>query len=161
MPNYGSPEAIEELAARLRSQIEIMRTTGAKVHSDVLKTNWLGAAGTSYKDRAEQDWLWAQSLAGQVDGIASLLDLHANQLRTTLAMISRAEQAIRNWFNQAQHVITSAIQQAQDAASDAIHHLTNLRPPWEGWRWQPHNLPESGSKDWLDVADFMKNQGKI
>ncbi|MGW5051118.1 putative T7SS-secreted protein [Actinokineospora sp. NPDC004072] len=170
MAFYGDPDELDRIATRIEQRATEVRDHGASMLSQAEAMRWKSIAADRCRETVANDRAALDGAADKLDAAAAVLRQHAQQVRELIAAIKRIAESVVNWFNGA----IERFNQAVDAFKDAVRDIANgigdalgfggdapspPRPPWEGWRYQPDNLPPPGDKEWLEVGRFMQARG--
>jgi uncharacterized protein YukE len=163
VPWYGDPDELARLATRLARRAEGVRGEAVALRLRVARLRWQGAAADAFHAAFEHDLARVRLSAQLLDEAAALMRRHAAQVRETLARIRAIEAAVTGWFTDQLRTLERAAGAVVDAVTDPLGTVRRAveDPPWTQWRWQPGNLPESGSMEWLDVGDFFHRAGVL
>ncbi len=157
---YGDPEQLDELAAKLTQRASLVRQHAGDHVRRAQGAHWVSSAAQQYRDTVVTDRAAADQAAANMEYAAAALRAHAQQVRETLATIIRYEREATAWFA---HTTQSLLDRAESIAEkvDNFGKRIIADPPWVTWPIGPHNLPETGDLRWLDVGQFMREQGAI
>ena len=170
MAFYGDPDELDRLAGQIEQRAEEVRKHGKQMVTQAQAMRWKSIAADRCRETIAEDQKKLDATAEKLDNAAAVLRQHAQQLRELIAAIKRIGEAVVNWFNGAIDRFNRAVESFKDAVADMARGVGNAlgfggdspqppRPPWEGWKYQPGNLPPFGDKQWLDVDQFMRAQG--
>ncbi|CRK60441.1 hypothetical protein [Alloactinosynnema sp. L-07] len=170
MAFYGDPDELDRLAGKIEQRADDVRKHGADMDVQAAAMRWKSIAADRCRETITGDRESLDGTAGKLDEAAAALRRHAQELRELLAAIKRIAEAVVGWFNDAIDRFNRALESFKNMVSDMVDTVTGVfggggdapqapRPPWEGWRYQPDNLPPAGDKQWLEVGTFMRAQG--
>lgn len=170
MAFYGDPDELDRIAARIEQRAEEIRGHGADIDSRAGAMRWKSIAAERCRETVAGDRRALEKVATRFDEAAAQLRRHAQELRELLAAIKRIAEGVVTWFNGAIDRFNQAVESFKNAVDDVVDSVGSAlgfggdaprppRPPWEGWRYQPDNLPPPGDKEWLKVGEFMRAQG--
>jgi uncharacterized protein YukE len=157
---YGDPDRLERLARELEEQAEGIDERRRALRSRAAAVRWEGAGGSAFRVAVGEDATALHESADRLRDAAAELRRHAAEVREQLALIRAIETAARAWFvDQAQALARVAAELLADPVA-AVRAVVST-PPWERWPWRPDSLPLPGSRDWLEVGDFLRRQGVV
>lgn len=170
MAFYGDPDELERIAGQIEQRADEVRKHGADMVTRATSARWKSVAAERCRATIAADRVALDGTAGKLDEAAAALRGHAQRVRELIAAIKRIGQAVVSWFNQAIDRFNQAVERFRQAVASMVDSVGNAlgfggdapqppRPPWEGWRYQPDNLPPAGDRQWLDVGRFMQAQG--
>jgi hypothetical protein len=170
MSLYGDPDELDYLAVQIGRRADEVRDRAREMDVQARAMRWKSVAADRARHIVTDDRRKLDESAWRLDEAAVLLRRHAQEVRETIATIQRIEQEVIGWFDGAIKEFDNAVAEftdlVEDAARGVVRWVTGERPeppkePWQGWPYQPKNLPPSGDKQWLEVGEFMRKQGKI
>ena len=100
MGPYGDPDALDALAAELVRRARQVRAAGEEHRRDGDRARWVSEAATAYRRQLAEDCAAADAAAGGLEQAADVLLRHADEVRSRLAAIARAEEAVRSWLSE-------------------------------------------------------------
>ncbi|WP_026423407.1 WXG100 family type VII secretion target [Actinokineospora inagensis] len=167
---YGDPDELDRLAGQVEQRAEEVRRHGATMVGQASAMRWKSIAADRCRAAVADDRKALDTVATRLDEAAAALRKHAQQVRELIAAIKHIADTVVNWFHSAVDRFNQAVDRFNQAVSDMAHAVANglgfggpapqpPRPPWEGWQYQPGNLPPAGDKQWLDVGQFMRARG--
>ncbi|MGH3683883.1 MAG: WXG100 family type VII secretion target, partial [Pseudonocardiaceae bacterium] len=168
MSFYGDPDELDHLAGQIERRAEEVRDHASGMDARARAMRWKSVAADRARETVTGDRRNLDETAQRLDEAAALLRRHAQNVRETIAEIKQIEQAVTAWFSKAIVEFNNAVAEftnlVNDVARGVVHWITGEQPepprePWQGWPHQPHNLPASGDKQWLQVGEFMRKQG--
>lgn len=136
MQPLGSPEAIDALARTLDRRADDLAGVGHRAAQRAQQARWTCAKADRFHHRMDDHQRGMDHMAADLHGIAADLRRTAVALRAEYAFLSKIERGVR-------------------AAFSGFVHSPGVRPPWEGTRWSPQNLPRPGDPAWRDVAKAL------
>ncbi len=157
---YGDPDELDALAGKLTERASVVRQHADDHLRRAQLAHWVSSAAQHYRDTVVSDRGAVDRAAADLEHAAAVLHAHAQQVRETLAAISRYEHEVTAWFA---HTSQSLLDRAESLVEkvDNIGKRILADPPWVTWPIGPHNLPETGDLRWLEVGQFMRAQGAI
>ncbi|MBV9139597.1 MAG: hypothetical protein JO115_01515 [Pseudonocardiales bacterium] len=170
MSLYGDPDELDHLAVQIERHADDVRDRASGMDAQAAAMRWKSVAADRARQTVTGDRRKLDETARRLDEAAVLLRRHAQEVREILAMIQRIEQEVIGWFDHAIKEFNDAVAEFTDLveniAQGVVHWVTGEQPeppkePWQGWPYQPNNLPPSGDKQWLQVGEFMRKQGAI
>ncbi|GGS20108.1 MULTISPECIES: WXG100 family type VII secretion target [Actinokineospora] len=170
MAFYGDPDELDRIATRIEQRATEIRDHGTSMLTQAEAMRWKSIAADRCRETVANDRAALDGTAEKFDAAAAILRQHAQEVRELIAAIKRIAESVVNWFNgaierfnQAVDAFKNAVKDIADGIGDALGFGGDApsppRPPWEGWRYQPDNLPPPGDKEWLEVGRFMQAQG--
>ncbi len=170
MAFYGDPDELDRLAGQIEQRADEVRKHGADMAAQAVAMRWKSIAADRCRETVANDRKTLDGTATKLDEAAALLRRHAQQVRELIAAIKRIAESVVSWFNSAIDRFNQAVDRFKQAVSDMVDTVGSAlgfggdapqppRPPWEGWKYQPHNLPAAGDKQWLEVGQYMQAQG--
>ena len=158
---YGDPDELERLAARLGARADTVREEARDIRAGAGAARWHGEAASAFTAALERDLAGLEQAARRFEDAAAQLRQHAMDVRETLARIRAVEAAVTGWFTDQARMVERAADALVDAVRDPLSAVRDavVEPPWSQWPWRPGRLPLPGSKEWLDVGDFLRRQG--
>jgi hypothetical protein len=139
---YGDPDALDQLAQRLRGRAEEVRRHADEHVRRAEAAHWVSTAAQRYRGQVVEDRRQAYRAAGELDDAAAVLHAHADKVRQAVVRIAWVERKVTGWFER----------EAQRWLDD---------PPWRTWPVTPFTLPPSGDVRWLDVGAAMSELGVL
>jgi len=175
---YGNPDELDLLAGRLEASAGNARARADALWFRSRGIEWESVTAGVFRSKIGEDVTALRHAAGQLDEAAQALRQHAETVRERIAQIRAIEYAVTQWFDEQRRRLYRLADEAVDtvvgagrAAGRAGYGMvaeggnTVLRltedPPWARWPWTPHNLPQSGDKQWLEVGAFLRRQGAL
>jgi uncharacterized protein YukE len=170
MAFYGDPDELDRIATRIEGRATEVRDHGAAMVTQAEAMRWKSIAADRCRETIAADRTSLDGAAGGLDEAAAALRRHAQELRELIAAIKSIAESVVNWFTGAIERFNQAVESFKNAVRDIANGIgdalgfggdspTPPRPPWEGWRYGPDNLPPPGDKEWLEVGKFMRAQG--
>ncbi|OLR90878.1 WXG100 family type VII secretion target [Actinokineospora bangkokensis] len=170
MAFYGDPDELDRLAGQIEQRAEEVRKHGKQMVDAAQAMRWKSEAADRCRETVAGDRKRLDEIADKFDAAAAILRKHAQTVREMIAAIKRIGEQVVSWFNSAIDRFNRAVEGFKQAVADMARGVGNAlgfggeqptppRPPWEGWKYQPGNLPPFGDKEWLQVGDFMRAQG--
>ncbi|SDI62624.1 hypothetical protein SAMN05192558_106225 [Actinokineospora alba] len=170
MAFYGDPDELDRLAGQIERRADEVRTHGEGMDKQAVEMRWKSIAADRCRETIAGDRKTLDGTATKLDEAAAVLRQHAQEVRELIAAIKRIAESVVNWFNGAIDRFNKAVESFKNMVGDMVDTVTGVfggggdapsppRPPWEGWRYQPDNLPPAGDKQWLEVGKFMQAQG--
>ena len=163
MAFYGDARRLDAAVAAVEEKADDIRSLAAAMRDRTTTMAWQSAKADRYRAEIDNDVSKLNAVAAALDTAAARMRDHAATVRERLDAIAHFERAAHQYFQ----TVTSELQRAAAAAVSAVEHpITTLEhtlehPPWEHWVWQPHNLPPSGEKSWLDAGAYLRRMGAI
>ncbi|MGH3867818.1 MAG: WXG100 family type VII secretion target [Pseudonocardiaceae bacterium] len=170
MSFYGDPDELDYLAVQIGRRADEVRDRARVMDAQARAMRWKSVAADRARHIVTDDRRKLDESARRLDEAAVLLRRHAQEVRETIATIQRIEREVTDWFDGAikkfNNAVTEFTNLAEDAARGVARWVTGEQPerpkePWQGWPYQPRNLPPSGDKQWLQVGEFLRKQGKM
>ena len=152
---YGDPSALRRHAHELDLRADDCRLTALRLRRKAATTHWVSTAAARHRDGIDHSAQRLDHAAAGLEHAAAELRSHANRLQDVLDLIEAAERLAVHWFHAAHSWVSSAADVVMGGLSGLIG--AGRKPPWEGWGWNPTNLPPSGHQDWLDVAQRVRS----
>ncbi|SDC88977.1 WXG100 family type VII secretion target [Actinokineospora iranica] len=170
MAFYGDPDELDRLAGQIEQRADDVRKHGADMDTQAGAMRWKSIAADRCRESVAGDRKSLDGTADKLDDAAAILRQHAQQVRELIAAIKRIAESVVNWFNGAIDRFNKAVESFKNAVADMADAVGDAlgfggdepkppKPPWEGWKYQPDNLPPPGDKQWLEVGEFMRAQG--
>ncbi|WP_018687207.1 WXG100 family type VII secretion target [Actinokineospora enzanensis] len=170
MSFYGDPDELDRLAGQVEQRADELRKHGADLDARAGALRWKSIAADRCRETVAADRKSLEGIAGKLDEAAAILRQHAQRVRELIAAIKRIGEQVVTWFNGAIDRFNQAVDSFNKAVSDMVNTVGGYlgfggnapqppRPPWEGWQYQPHNLPPAGDKQWLEVGEYMRARG--
>ena len=135
---YGDPAALDALASELSARARAVRLAGAEHRQSAARTQWVSTAASVYRQQLSTDCVEVDAAADRLDETADLLRRHADEVRTRLAAIARAEQEVRAWMAEQAARGGELLEEAGDALGA---------------------LPEAGADAWRQVSGRLSRMG--
>src|ERR1044072_2211357 len=101
MPFYGDPDELDRIATQIERRAEEVRTKGSDMDAKAAAMRWKSVAADRCRETVAGDHKNLDAVPQRMDDAAAILRQHAQQVRETLAMIKRIEDAVVGWFNSA------------------------------------------------------------
>ncbi|MGY1827734.1 MULTISPECIES: hypothetical protein [unclassified Blastococcus] len=138
MGGYGDPDALDGLADELAGRARAVRAAGEEHRRAGARTRWVSDAAEAYRQRHVRDCADVDAAADAIEHAAGLLRRHADEVRSRLAAIARAERSVRSWL-------------ADQAArgGDLLEELGDVVA----------ELPEAGADAWRTVSARLSSAG--
>lgn len=148
---YGDPKRLYALAAEIERREDDLRHRLAVLRDTMHRTEWASVAAVKHRARLGEDLEAIAQCADRLSNAAAELRAHADTVAARLAAIAEAERKVRDWFERAAGSLKADVANVIDRVGDAFDAIT----PWDGWPWQPDNLPPTGHVAWLDAARLV------
>ncbi|PPK67828.1 hypothetical protein V5P93_007170 [Actinokineospora auranticolor] len=170
MAFYGDPDELDRLAGQIEQRAEEVRRHGSDMDRQAGAMRWKSIAADRCRETVAGDRKALDGTADRLDEAAAILRGHAQQVRELIAAIKRIAESVVSWFTSAIDRFNQAVDAFNKAVSDMVDTVGSAlgfggdapqapRPPWEGWKYQPDNLPPAGDKQWLEVGQYMQARG--
>ena len=170
MAFYGDPDELDRIAARIEQRATDVRDHGLSMVTQAEAMRWKSIAADRCRETVAGDRTALDKAANGLDEAAAALRRHAQEVRELIAAIKRIAESVVNWFTGAIERFNQAVESFKNAVKDIAEGIGDAlgfggdqpsppKPPWEGWRYGPDNLPPPGDKEWLEVGKFMQAQG--
>lgn len=171
MAFYGDPDELDRIAVDISNRAEEVRTRASEMDDKARVMRWQSIAADRCRDLVHDDRRALDGVSERMDEAAALLRGHAQQVREMIALIKNIMESVTSWFRSAVDMFNRAVEGFKDAVKDIADGVGDMlgigggeapkppQPPWQGWPWGPDNLPADGDKAWLEVGDFMRQQG--
>jgi uncharacterized protein YukE len=166
MAFYGNPDDLERIASEINTDAAHVRDRATQLVNRAASMQWHGTAADRFRELAREDRDKLFEAGDGLDHAADELRKHAGTVRERLALISKFENQVSDWFQGAVSWFNNAVHEVASGVKSVWNHFFDSeesRPtkPWAGLRYGPDNLPEAGHKDWIDVGEYMQKNGKI
>lgn len=152
---YGDPSALRRHAHALDLRADDVRLTALRLRRRAATTHWVSTAAAQHRKGIDHSAQRLDHAASGLEHAAAELRRHADHLQHVLDLIAAAERLAVHWFNAAHSWLSGAVDVVMGGLGGLID--AGRRAPWEGWGWNPTNLPPSGHQDWLDVAQHVRS----
>lgn len=156
---YGDPEELDRLAGVLREQAALVRASVVDHRRTAQSAPWMSVSADAYRAVMGKEVGRVETAAEHLDDAADALFRHAEVVRERLAMIARAEEAVRDWLEAHWQ---SAQRLAAEMAGTLVEFVDPLvrrfvENPWAGLPFDPFALPPTGEAGWLGVHASLVN----
>ena len=128
---YGHPDALDSLAAELTERARQVRAAGEEHRREGDRARWMSDAASAFRQQLARDCAAVDVAAAQMEQAADALHRHADEVRSRLAAIARAEQAVRSWLADrsasgpgARADVREALGELPEAGADAWHEVS-------------------------------------
>lgn len=171
MAFYGDPDELDRIAGQIETRAEEVRTRATEMDAKARAMHWKSIAADRCRELIGEDKRALHGVAERMDEAAAALRRHAQEVRELLAMIKNAMEKITGWFRSAVDTFNRAVEGFKDAVKDIADGIGDAlgfgggdapkppQPPWQGWKWGPDNLPPEDDKAWLEVDEYLRQQG--
>jgi hypothetical protein len=133
---YGDPDALDQLAAALRTRAGEIRDHADDHFRRAAAARWMSTAASAFRDQVATDRCMAQRAAAGIDHAADVLQAHAGEVRATLALISHFEEEVTDWCERQMHGVSDRIEGAARKLAGALPGPGDLSWVEVGRRWQ-------------------------
>jgi uncharacterized protein (DUF3084 family) len=133
---YGDPHQLTRLATRLSATADEVRVHAARMSQQAYSLDWESNAADRFRHEVDSLARTLSWKAGDLSAAAAALEAHAARVQAMMAEIAAVESGVHRF-----------LETAGDTALGLPVVLNPLR------------LPESGSKEWLEISDMLRRAG--
>jgi len=147
---YGEPRKIREVAERLESRAEQLRSEADELHTASQNSPWVSVAGDRMRAHARERRDELRGVAREYDEAAQKVRDHAVEVQRLLDLIAAIERQVRA-------IIGEAVSRLKDAVSAVVGGIKDALTPGDedDRRLAETPTPPPGHKDWLDMPDAV------